>query len=95
MVQREIERVSRFRVTDVLLIIFIATLLSLPFNYASPNKLKMLPESFFVDAPASIDVITARQLAAKGEAVVVDARPAELFTQKHIAEAINIPAVSF
>ena len=95
MVQREIERVSRFRVTDVLLIIFIATLLSLPFNYASPNKLKMLPESFFVDAPASIDVNTARQLAAKGEAVVVDARPAELFTQKHIAEAINIPASLF
>lgn len=95
LVQREIERVSRFRVTDVLLIIFIATLLSLPFNYASPNKLKILPESFFVDAPASIDVVAARQLAAKGAALVVDARPAELFAQRHIAEAINVPAALF
>ena len=95
MVQREIERVSRFRITDVLLILLIATLLSLPFNYASPNKLKILPESFFVDALAAIDVITTRQLVSKGEAIVVDARPAELFAQKHIAEAINIPASLF
>lgn len=95
MVQREIERVSRFRITDVLLILLIATLLSLPFNYASPNKLKILPESFFVDALAAIDVNTARQLVSKGEAIVVDARPAELFAQKHIAEAINIPASLF
>ena len=95
MVQREIERVSRFRITDVLLILLIATLLSLPFNYASPNKLKILPESFFVGPIAAIDVITTRQLVSKGEAIVVDARPAELFTQKHIAEAINIPASLF
>ena len=95
MVQREIERVSQFRITDVLLIILIATLLSLPFNYASPNKLKILPEFFFAAAPASIDAATARRLLSKGEAVVVDARPAEFFVQKHITEAVNIPASLF
>jgi rhodanese-related sulfurtransferase len=95
MVQREIERVSQFRITDVLLIILIATLLSLPFNYAGPNKLEILPEFFFAAAPASIDAATARRLVIKGEAVVVDARPAEFFVQKHITEAVNIPASLF
>jgi rhodanese-related sulfurtransferase len=32
---------------------------------------------------------------ARGEAVLVDARPPELFQQKHIAEAVNIPAPLF
>ncbi|MGW8185785.1 MAG: rhodanese-like domain-containing protein [Desulfobacterales bacterium] len=94
-VQREIERADRFRITDVLLIILIATLLSLPFNYASPNKLKILPESFSVEAPVSIDVTTTHQLFSEGAAVIVDARPAELFAHKHISEAINIPASLF
>ena len=94
-VQREIERVDRFRITDVLIIILIATLLSLPFNYASPNKLKILPESFFVEAPASIDVTSTHRLFSEGAAVIVDARPAELFAHKHISEAINIPASLF
>ncbi len=95
LVQREIERVGRFRVTDVLLILLVATLLSLPFNYSSPNGIKILPGSFFFEAPPSIDETTVRQLMSKGEAVVVDARPPELFAQKHIAEAVNIPASLF
>ncbi|UCD78965.1 MAG: rhodanese-like domain-containing protein [Desulfobacterales bacterium] len=95
LVQREIERVGRFRVSDVLMIIFVATLLSLPFNYASPNGIKILPGSLFLKAPPSIDASSVRQLVAKGEAVVVDARPPELFAQKHIAEAVNIPAALF
>jgi rhodanese-related sulfurtransferase len=94
-VQREIERADRFRITDVLLIILIATLLSLPFNYASPNKLKILPESFSIEAPVSIDVTTTHQLFSDGAAVIVDARPAKLFAHKHISEAINIPASLF
>jgi rhodanese-related sulfurtransferase len=94
-VQREIERVDRFRPIDVLLIILIATLLALPFNYASPNKLTILPEPLLIEAPEPIDVITARRLASEGAAVVVDARPAELFAHKHIDGAINIPASLF
>jgi len=87
-VQREIERVGRFRVSDVLLILFVATLLSLPF-------IKILPASYYLKAPPSIDAASVKQLISKGEAVVVDARPPELFEQKHIAEAINIPSVLF
>jgi rhodanese-related sulfurtransferase/GAF domain-containing protein len=95
LVQREIERVGCFRVSDVLLIVFVATLLSLPFNYASPNGIKILPESFYLKSPPSIDAASVRQLMSKDEAVVVDARPLELFEQKHIPEAINIPAALF
>jgi len=95
LVQREIERADSFRITDVFLIILIATLLSVPFNYASPNKLKILPESFFIEAPTSIDITTAGRLFSKGAAVIVDARPVELFAHKHISEAINIPASLF
>jgi len=94
-VQREIERIGRFRVSDVLTIFFVATLLSLPFNYANPNGIKILPGSFYLKAPPSIDATSVKQLMSKGEVVVVDARPPELFEQKHLAEAINIPSALF
>ena len=42
-----------------------------------------------------IDALTAHQLLTRGAAVMVDARPPELFQQKHIAEAVNIPAALF
>jgi rhodanese-related sulfurtransferase len=34
-------------------------------------------------------------LISRGEAVLVDARPAELFEQKHLPDAINLPAALF
>lgn len=95
LVHKEIERVGRFRPSDVILMIIIATFLALTFNYSSPNGIPILPESAFQPLTPHVDVLTAHQLVSNAEAVLVDARPPELFTQKHIQEAINIPAALF
>jgi rhodanese-related sulfurtransferase len=95
LIQREIERAGRFRAADMLLMLILSTVLALAFNYSSPNGIPVLPEAAFQEQAPRVDVLTAHQLLTRGEAVLVDARPPELFQQKHIAEAVNIPAPLF
>jgi rhodanese-related sulfurtransferase len=95
LIQREIERAGRFRAADMLLMVILSTVLALAFNYSSPNGIPVVPEAVFQEQAPRVDVLTAHQLLARGEAVLVDARPPELFQQKHIAEAVNIPAPLF
>ncbi|CAG0957173.1 partial thiosulfate sulfurtransferase, partial [Anaerolineae bacterium] len=54
-----------------------------------------VPEVVFQAQVQRVDVLTAHQLISRGEAVLVDARPPELFQQKHLPDAINIPAALF
>ncbi len=95
LIQREAERSGRLRLSDVLLVLFTSTVLSLAFNYSSPNGIPVVPEVVFQEPALRIDVLTAHQLISRGEAVLVDARPAELFEQKHLPDAINLPAALF
>jgi len=95
LIQREIERTGRFRAADILLMVILSTVLALAFNYSSPNGIPVVPEPVFQEQAPRVDVLTAHQLLTRGEAVLVDARPPELFQQKHIAEAVNIPAPLF
>jgi rhodanese-related sulfurtransferase len=95
LIQREIERTGRFRAADMLLMVILSAVLALAFNYSSPNGIPIVPEAVFQEQAPRVDVLTAHQLLARGEAVLVDARPPELFQQKHIAEAVNIPAALF
>lgn len=95
LVQREVERAGRFRLADLVLVVFLSAVLALAFNYSSPNGIPVIPGSAFQASAAQVDVLTAHQMVSRGEAVLVDARPPELFQQKHIAAAINIPAALF
>jgi rhodanese-related sulfurtransferase len=95
LIQREIERAGCFRAADMLLLLILSTVLALVFNYSSPNGIPVVPKAVFQEQAPRVDVLTAHQLLTRGEAVLVDARPAELFQQKHIAEAVNIPAALF
>ncbi|TFG43971.1 MAG: rhodanese-like domain-containing protein [Syntrophobacterales bacterium] len=95
LIQREIERAGRFRAADMLLMVILSTVLALAFNYSSPNGIPVVPGTVFQEQAPRVDVLTAHQLLSRGEAVLVDARPPELFQQKHIAEAVNIPAPLF
>ena len=95
LIQREVERSGRFRPIDVILMVILSVVLALAFNYSSPNGIPVVPEAVFQDQAPRIDVLTAHQLLSRNEAVLVDARPAELFQQKHIAQAVNIPAALF
>ncbi len=85
-------RVSRF---DFLVIALVSLVVGLLFNHFSPNGIELVPERFFHPAPPSIEVSSAQDLIARGEAVVIDARPQEFFNQKHIAGALNIPPALF
>jgi rhodanese-related sulfurtransferase len=95
LVQGELDRAGRFRLTDLLLIAVLSIVLALAFNYSSPNGIPVVPASAFQAPMPQLDVVTAHQLVSRGEAVLVDARPPELFQQKHITAAINIPAALF
>jgi rhodanese-related sulfurtransferase len=95
LIQREAERAGRFRTADVILMVIISAVLALAFNYSSPNGIPVVPESIFQAHTPLVDVLTAHQMLSRGEAVLVDARPSELFQQKHIAEAVNIPSALF
>jgi rhodanese-related sulfurtransferase len=93
--QQKIEQVGRFRVIDVLLVLIVASLLSLAFNLSNPNGIALLPEEMFREPAPWMDVRTVQQLIDAGDALLVDARPPELFGRSHIPDAINIPAALF
>lgn len=93
--QQKIEQVGRFRPVDALLVLVIASLLSLVFNFSNPNGIAILPEDAFREPAPQVDIRTVHQLIGKGDTVLVDARPAELFNLSHIPDAINIPAPLF
>lgn len=95
LIQHEVEQAGRLRPVDVILMVILSTVLALAFNYSSPNGIPVVPEAVFQAQAPRVDVLTAHQLLSRREAVLVDARPSELFQQKHIAEAVNIPAALF
>jgi len=95
LIQREVERAGRFRPADVVLMVALSAVLALAFNYSSPNGIPVVPEAVFQAQAPRVDVLTAHRMLSRSQAVLVDARPAELFQQKHIAEAVNIPAALF
>ncbi len=92
---QKIEQVGRFRATDVLLFLVVSTLLSLLFNFSNPNGIALLPEDTFREPAPQVDARSVRQLLDRGNIVLVDARPAELFNLGHIPNAVNIPAPLF
>jgi rhodanese-related sulfurtransferase len=93
--QQKIEQVGRFRAVDVLLVLVVASLLSLLFNFSSPNGIPLLPEEAFRQPAPQVDARAVQQLLGKGDIVLVDARPPELFNRGHIPDAVNIPATLF
>jgi rhodanese-related sulfurtransferase len=92
LIRREVEAAGRFRWVDLVGMGVIAALLALAFNASSPHGIPLVPEIVFQPPSPTVDALTAHGMLSRGEAVLVDARPAELFQQKHIPEAVNIPS---
>jgi rhodanese-related sulfurtransferase len=95
MFRQKIEQVGQFRMRDVLLMLAVATLLSLLFNVSNPNGIPLLPEEMFREPVPRVEVAAVRERVGKEPIVLVDARPAELFNLGHIPQAVNIPAPLF
>jgi rhodanese-related sulfurtransferase len=95
MFRQKIEQVGQFRIRDVLLLLAVATLLSLLFNVSNPNGIPLLPETMFREPVPQVEARTVRDRAGREPIVLVDARPVELFNIGHIPQAVNIPAPLF
>ena len=93
--QREAERVGRARALDCFLILFFALAIGMLFNFAGPRGIALLPESAVKSDFPSVSAMRARELVEEKKAVLVDARPKELYTQKHIKGAVNVPLSLF
>lgn len=94
-IQREVEQVGRFRPRDLILLLLLSAGLSLAFNASNPNGISVLPAFAQHEQSPEMGVEPAHRLLAEGRAVLVDARPAELFQAGHIPQAINVPAPLF
>jgi rhodanese-related sulfurtransferase len=94
-VQREVRQAGRLRVRDLLLLLLLAAGLALAFNASNPSGIPVLPAFAPDEQPPGVDAETAHRLLSDGRAVLVDARPSELFQAGHIPQAINVPAPLF
>lgn len=94
LVRGELERVRRPAWLDVLLIILAGIVLGGLFNYSSPSGIDLVPHSFLGTPPETVAAEGVLSLASEG-AVIVDARPAEFYQQKHIKGAISLPKDMF
>ena len=95
LVQRELQHVGRVNLLDLGSIFLLATVLGVLFNFASPHSVPLLPETLFRPSSTPIEAAAAKDLLEAGKAVLVDARPQELYAQQHIKGAINVPSALF
>ncbi|MFZ2448731.1 MAG: rhodanese-like domain-containing protein [Syntrophobacteraceae bacterium] len=93
--QREAERVAKVRALDCVLILFFALAIGLLFNFAGPQGIALFPESVIKSDFPSVTAVEAQKLIEEKKAVLVDARPKEFYTQKHIKGAISVPLTLF
>lgn len=80
---------------DIVLILIAGIVLGLVYNFASPGRINVIPSIWVRPPTVHVDVGQARQLFENGQALFVDARPAEFFNQGHIAGARNLPPSLF
>ncbi|MGE0082784.1 MAG: rhodanese-like domain-containing protein [Desulfococcaceae bacterium] len=95
LIRREVERADRVSVRDLILILFMGLALGLFFNLANPAGIRIIPPSWSAPPSASIPLLPAKSRIDKGQVMLVDARPAEFYQQKHIPGAVNIPPALF
>ncbi|MEZ4525211.1 MAG: rhodanese-like domain-containing protein [Desulfobacterales bacterium] len=95
LVRKELERADKPSVRDMILILLMGLGLGLFFNLANPTGIRIIPLSWSETPAPSISLLPAKSRIDKGQALLVDARPAEFYQQKHIPGAVNIPPALF
>jgi rhodanese-related sulfurtransferase len=94
-IQKEAERVSHARALDFVMILLLAVSVGVLFNFANPQGVPLVQESVLRPPPATVNPREARRMIEEAKAVLVDARPRELYEQKHIPNAVNVPLALF
>lgn len=91
----EIEKSRKVSIKDILVILFTGLILGIVFNLANPEGIKLLPRSYFHTPLTFITSQQAKQKLDSENAIIIDARPANFFEQKHIKGAENLPLPLF
>jgi rhodanese-related sulfurtransferase len=94
-IKKEIERTRRVSAMDVLLIIGLGLVLGIVFNLINPGGISPIPQVWLHPSFPQIKVHSAKLKLDAGVSLLVDARPNNLFTQKHIPGAVNLPLSLF
>jgi rhodanese-related sulfurtransferase len=90
--QYQAPRMSWF---DFVLIIGVSLILMFVFNQSNPNGIPLFPKPPDKKSISTITPTAAMEEVKKGEAIVIDAGPANFFDQEHIKGAINMPLSLF
>ncbi|NJB66376.1 rhodanese-related sulfurtransferase [Desulfobaculum xiamenense] len=93
-VRRETSRLGRVRAMDFVFVLIVSLCLGLLFNSVSPNRVDILPQSWFRSEAMRMDVDEAKATHDAG-VLFIDARPAEFFRKGRIRGAVNVPANLF
>jgi rhodanese-related sulfurtransferase len=96
MVQQKIEQAGKLRWLDVLLTLAVSVILATLFNVSNPNGIPWIPETVLSEPSPRVEAGTLiRELLPRGNVILVDARPQELYQTGYIPDAVNIPAPLF
>ena len=92
---QQLRQARRATWLDFLLVIGVSVILAIMFNTANPNGLPLFPEFPDRKAIPEISAAQAMEETKNGEALILDAGPANFYEKKHIRGAINMPLPLF
>ncbi len=94
-IRKEARRARRLSIMDFLLILGVGLAMGLAYNHSNPSGISLIPQSWSGQSSPLIDVDWAKIKYDTGASLFVDARPPELFQQKRIQGAVNLPLTLF
>jgi len=80
---------------DFVLLIGVSVLFALIFNQSNPNGIGLFPKMPSAEAAQAIDATAALEEMKGGEALLLDAMPANFYEKSHIKGAVNMPPSLF
>jgi rhodanese-related sulfurtransferase len=80
---------------DFVLLIGVSILFAFVFNQTNPNGIPLVPKLPSKESVQSIGLPSAAEELRKGEAVFVDAMPANFYDKEHIKGSVNMPLSLF
>lgn len=80
---------------DFVLLIGVSILFALVFNQSNPNGIPLFQKLPSKEAIPSITLLAAAEEYKQGEAIFVDAMPANFYDKRHIKGAVNMPLALF
>jgi CRP-like cAMP-binding protein/rhodanese-related sulfurtransferase len=88
---REVQKSLRITWLDYVLIIAVSVILATIFNFSNPNGIPLFPGFLGRTSVPAIGPEAAYEEFQGRETLILDARPANFYQQRHIKGAVNIP----